>query len=95
MIRNYTKIDPDNSSYTGTVENSSVQSTAIETGSGLVRIATTTHAHIKFGTNPTATESDPLMPTNHVEVFSFKSGDKVAFIGHGAGVGEISITPVD
>jgi hypothetical protein len=28
------------------------------------------------------------MPTDHVEVFSFKSGDKVAFIGHGGGSGE-------
>ena len=95
MISNYTRIDPDETTYKGDVTNSSVQSSAITTGSGLVRIATTTHAHIKFGSNPTATESDLLMPTNHVEVFSFKSGEKIAFIGHGAGAGEITVTPVD
>ena len=90
-----TTLDPDTSTYTGTVGNSSVQSSAIITGSGKVRIAVTTHSHIKFGSNPTATENDPLMPTNHVEIFAFKSGEKVAFIGHGAGAGEISITAVE
>lgn len=94
-MNNFTTIDPDYSSGTYTVENTSVQSSAITTGSGKVRIAVTTHAHIKFGSNPTATENDPLMPTDHVEIFSFKSGDKVAFIGHGAGAGEISITAVE
>jgi hypothetical protein len=74
-----TTIDPDTSSGTYTVENTSVQSSAITTGSGKIRIATTTHAHIKFGANPTATEDDPLMPTDHVEIFSFKSGDKVDY----------------
>ena len=92
---NPTVLDPETSSGTYTVENTSVQSDVIITGSGKVRIATTTHAHIKFGANPTATENDPLMPTDHVEVFAFKSGDKVAFIGHGAGAGEISITAID
>jgi hypothetical protein len=95
MIRNYTKIDPDFTPETHTVGNTSVQSGVITTGSGLVRIATTTHAHIKFGTNPTATEEDLLMPTDHVEIFAFKSGDKIAFIGHGAGSGEINISAVD
>jgi hypothetical protein len=90
-----TKLDPDTSTGTYTVGNTSAQSAVIITGSGKVRIATTTHAHIRFGANPTATENDPLMPTDHVEVFSFKSGDKVAFIGHGAGSGEISITAID
>jgi len=95
MISNYTKIDPDFAPETHTVGNTSVQSGVITTGSGLVRISTTTHAHIKFGTNPTATEEDLLMPTDHVEVFAFKSGDKIAFIGHGAGSGEINISAVD
>jgi len=95
MISNYTKIDPDFAPETHTVGNTSVQSGVITTGSGLVRISVTTHAHIKFGTNPTATEDDLLMPTDHVEVFAFKSGDKIAFIGHGAGSGEINISAVD
>lgn len=90
-----TTLDPDTSSGTYSVGNTSAQSSVITTGSGKIRIATTTHAHIKFGANPTATEDDPLMPTDHVEIFSFKSGDKVAFIGHGAGAGEISITAVE
>ena len=90
-----TTIDPDTSSGTYSVGNTSAQSSAITTGSGKIRIATTTHAHIKFGANPTATEDDPLMPTDHVEIFSFKSGNKIAFIGHGAGAGEISITAVE
>ena len=91
----YTKIDPDFAPETHTVGNTSVQSGVIITGSGRVRIAVTTHAHIKFGKNPTATEEDFLMPTDHVEIFEFKSGDKIAFIGHGAGSGEINIAAVD
>ena len=90
-----TTIDNDFAPETHTVGNSSVQSGVITTGSGLIRIAVTTHAHIKFGSNPTATEEDLLMPTNHVEVFRFKSGDKIAFIGHGAGSGEINISAID
>jgi hypothetical protein len=44
---------------------------------------------------PVTTEEDLLMPTDHVEIFAFKSGDKIAFIGHGAGSGEINISAVD
>ena len=95
MISNYTKIDPDFAPETHTVGNTSVQSGVITTGSGLVRISVTTNVHIKFGTNPTATEEDLLMPTDHVEVFAFKSGDKIAFIGHGVVSGEINISAVD
>lgn len=90
-----TKIDPDYVSETHDVGASSAQSSAIVTGSGKVRICTTTHAHIKFGANPTATEEDVMLPADHVEIFAFKSGDKVAFIHHGGGSGEINITAVD
>ena len=95
MISNYTKIDPDFTPETHTVGNDSAQSSVITTGSGLVRIATTTHCHIKFGANPTATEEDILLPADHVEIFSFKSGDKIAFLHHGGGSGEINISAVD
>jgi len=95
MINNYTKIDPDFTPETHDVGSSSAQSSAIITGSGLVRIATTTHCHIKFGANPTATEEDILLPADHVEVFAFKSGDKIAFLHHGGGSGEINISAVD
>jgi len=92
---NITKIDPDFTPETHTVGNTSAQSSVIITGSGLVRIATTTGTHVKFGTNPTATIEDVLVPANHVEVFVFKSGEKIAFIHHGGGSGEINITVVD
>lgn len=92
---NITTIDPDFAPETHTVGNTSAQSGIITTGSGLIRIATTTHCHIKFGVNPTATEEDLLIPENSVEVFAFVSGQKVAFIAHGAGAGEINISAVD
>ena len=90
-----TKIDTDFTPETHTVGSSSVQSSAIITGSGLIRISTTTHCHIKFGANPTATEEDMLLPEHHVEYFSFQSGNKVAFIAHGGGAGEINICAID
>lgn len=90
-----TKIDTDFTPETHTIDTASAQSSVINTGSGRVRIATTTHCHIKFGLNPTATEEDILIPANHVEVFSFASGHKIAFIHHGAGTGEINIATVD
>ena len=90
-----TSIDPDFTPETHTVGASSVQSGVITTGSGLVRISTTTHCHLKFGANPTATEEDLMLPANHVEIFSFVSGQKVAFIHHGGGAGEINISAVD
>ena len=90
-----TSIDPDFTPETHTVGASSVQSVVITTGSGLVRISTTTHCHLKFGANPTATEEDFLMPSDHVEVFAFISGQKIAFIAHGGGAGEINICAVD
>jgi hypothetical protein len=90
-----TTIDPDFTPETHTVGSSSAQSGVITTGSGLVRISTTTHCHIKFGANPTATEEDFLMPSDHVEVFAFISGQKIAFIAHGGGAGEINICAVD
>ena len=92
---NITKIDPDFTPETHDVGSNSAQSGVITTGSGLIRICTTTHCHIKFGANPTATEEDLMLPPNHVEVFAFVSGQKVAFINHGGGSGEINICAVD
>ena len=90
-----TKIDTDFTPETHDIGASSAQSSVITTGSGRVRIATTTHCHIKFGSNPTATEEDVMLPADHIEVFAFKSGDKIAFIHHGGGSGEINISAVD
>ena len=90
-----TSIDPDFAPETHTVGNSSAQSGVITTGSGLIRISTTTHCHIVFGTNPVATEESLLIPPDYVEVFAFKSGEKIAFIAHAGGAGEINISAVD
>ena len=90
-----TTIDPDFAPETHTVGSSSAQSGVIITGSGLIRISTTAHCHIRFGANPTATEEDLMIPENHVEIFAFVSGQKVAFIHHGGGSGEINISAVD
>ncbi len=42
-----------------------------------------------------ATDDDILIPENHVEFFSFKSGQLVAFIHIGGGSAEINISAVD
>jgi hypothetical protein len=90
-----TTIDPDFTPQTHDINSTSAQSGVITTGSGLIRICTTAHCHIKFGTNPTATEEDLMLPADHVEIFAFKSGEKVAFIHHGGGAGEINICAID
>jgi len=57
--------------------NSSVQSTAITSR----RILVTTGAiptYIEFGTNPTASVADFVVPANSQMIFNFKSGNKVA-----------------
>ena len=90
-----TTIDPDFTPESHTIGSSSAQSGVITTGSGLIRICTTIHCHIKFGANPTATEEDLMLPPDHVEIFAFKSGEKVAFIHHGGGTGEINICAID
>lgn len=93
---NITSIDTDFTPVVYTVGTSSAQSSAITTGSGIIRIATKgCEAHIKFGTNPTATTSDLLIPANVVEFFKFTSGEKVAFIRSASSTGDISICAVD
>ena len=89
------KIDPDFAPETHTLGASSAQSSAITTGSGLIRIAVKgTHAHVAFGSNPTATEESFLINTDTSEIFTFVSGQKVAFIKT-SGTGEINISSLD
>ena len=89
------KIDPDFTPETHTLGASSAQSSAIITGSGLIRIAVKgTHAHVAFGSNPTATEESFLINTDTSEIFTFVSGEKVAFIKT-SGTGEINICVLD
>ena len=90
-----TSIDPDFTPETHTLGASSAQSSAIITGSGLIRIAVKgTHAHVAFGSNPTATEESFLINTDTSEIFTFVSGEKVAFIKT-SGTGEINICALD
>ena len=89
------KIDPDFTPETHTLGASSAQSSAIITGSGLIRIAVKgTHAHVAFGSNPTATEESFLINTDTSEIFTFVSGHKVAFLKT-SGTGEINICALD
>ena len=93
---NITKIDTDFTPVTYTLGAESAQSTAIITGSGIVRIAVKgTHAHIKIGYNPTASSNDILMPQNTIEYFQIRSGQQVAFIKSGDGTGEINFCAID
>ena len=89
-------IDPDHTAYVASITTSSQASTAIATGSGMIRISTQgNHVHLAFGATPTASVTTSFfMPTNSVEFFAFKSGDKVAFIGN-TSAGGISIIAVD
>ena len=89
------KIDPDFTPETHTLGASSAQSSAIITGSGLIRIAVKgTHAHVAFGSNPTATDESFLINADTSEIFTFVSGQKVAFIKT-SGTGEINISSLD
>jgi hypothetical protein len=93
---NIIKIDTDFTPETHTIGSSSAQSSAIITGSGIVRVAVRgTHAHIKIGYNPTATEESILMPQDTVEYFQIRSGQQVAFIKSGDGTGEINFCAID
>jgi len=89
------KIDPDFAPETHTLGATSAQSSAITTQSGLIRIATKgTHAHVAFGSNPTATEESFLINADTSEIFTFVSGHKVAFIKT-SGTGEINLCSLD
>jgi len=92
-----TTIDPDNSAYVASITTSSQASSAIATGSGMIRISTQgNHVHLAFGSAPTASVTTSFfMPTNSVEFFAFKSGDKIAFIRSASASGDISICAVD
>ena len=68
----------------------SAQSHAVATD--VCRVASSVACHVAFGTNPTATTSDPYMPAG-VEYFRMNPGEKVALIkaaGASAGVGSVS-----
>ena len=64
---------------TVSVSGTSAQSTAI-TARRIVITTNTIAVFVKFGTNPTATTADFLIPANTTMYFNFKTGDKVAVI---------------
>lgn len=64
------------------VSGTSAQSAAI-TARRIVITTNTLAVFVKFGTNPTATTSDYLVPANTTMYFNFKTGDKVAVISSG------------
>lgn len=79
-----------------TVTTSSVQSTAVDAGCTIVRLATTGAGHVHFstGANPTASvTTSPVMPPNTVEYIKVNGGDKIAVI-RGATAVDIVITQV-
>ncbi len=89
------RIDPDFSPETHTLGATSAQSSAITTQSGLIRIAVKgTHAHVAFGSNPSATSNSFLINAESSEIFTFISGHKVAFLKT-SGTGEINICALD
>ena len=96
IINGITTIDPDNTAYVASITATSQASSAIITGSGMIRISTQgNHVHLAFGATPTASVTTSFfMPTNSTEFFAFKSGEKVAFIGSSA-AGSISVIAVD
>lgn len=98
IIQGVTTIDQDNGALVYTITNTSTQSAAITSGSGIVRISNGSgqHCHIAIGSNPTASvTTSPFLPINTVEFFTIASGHKVAFIGSSASTGSISIQAVD
>tara|TARA_R100001369_G_scaffold5633_3_gene15656 strand:+ start:10 stop:294 length:285 start_codon:yes stop_codon:yes gene_type:complete len=75
-----------------TSDGTSAQSTAFDTQTRYVRIASTADIYILFGANPTAVatanSSTIFIPADQPEIFKVSPGEKVAFIG----TAEVSIT---
>lgn len=79
-----------------TVTASSVQSTAVDAGCTIIRLAnaSTAHAHFAIGANPTASlTTSPMLPPNAVEYIKVNGGDKVAVIRGGTAT-DVSITQI-
>jgi hypothetical protein len=66
----------------GTITNGVGQS---QGDSAIVRVLSTTDAHIAIGPNPTATQNDTPIPANVPEYFGALRGDKVSAIRQSGG----------
>ena len=60
-------------SYTTTTASSAFNSLTT-----MVRVTADADAHLEFGSSPTATAANMLLPSGHVEYFEVTPGDKVA-----------------
>ena len=74
--------------YTGTA---GVIDNAVGSQTRVVRVVTTTAAHIAFGAAPTATTSDVYMPAGVAEYFAITPGEKVSAVQVASG-GNLHVT---
>lgn len=70
---------------------SSAISNATDADTRLLRLATTTDAHVKIGDSPTATTSDPILPAGAIDYVIVEGSTKVAAIQVSTG-GSLSVT---
>jgi hypothetical protein len=56
------------------------QTTALQAGTNVVRVISSTNCHIKIAKDPTATTSDAKLPPGVPEYFAVTAGQKVAAI---------------
>lgn len=64
---------------------------AVGSQTRVVRVVTTTAAHIAFGAAPTATTSDVYMPAGVAEYFAITPGEKIAAVQVASG-GNLHVT---
>lgn len=77
-----------------TVGAASAQCTnAFGANTAIVRVATDCNCRISFGTNPTATNTSPMLPAGSVEYYAVPKGGafKLAVIQHGSATGTINV----
>lgn len=73
-------VEPAVTDQTVSIGGASVQSSAFNAKTGLVRIHTDSICSIAFGANPTATATSARLAANQTEYFSVFPGHKVAVI---------------
>lgn len=74
----------DGTTQTVSYDGSVATSNAVGAQTYAIRVAVTSDAHIKVAGTPTATTSDPFIPSGTVEYFRVTPGQKVAFIKNSA-----------
>ena len=72
------------------VGGTSAQSTALSSETIIVRVQSDVACYLAFGDNPTATNTDLVLPANTVEYFGVAPGSKVAVLQVG-GAGFLNI----